>query len=77
MTFLMIYLKKSSTCSTRGWKIFYKGEQGEPADDSEMANSVLFSGSIMHRNVVRNMPMILKILFFVINEVGVHRVPFC
>lgn len=38
--------QESSTRSTRGWNFFYTGEQGEPVDNSEMATSVLFSGSI-------------------------------
>lgn len=41
-----------------------------------MAISVLFGGSIKHGNVVRNISVIFKILFFVTNEVGV-QVPFC
>lgn len=40
VTFLVIYLKKSSTCSTRGWNIFYQGEQDEPAGNSETATFV-------------------------------------
>lgn len=38
--------QESSTRGTRGWNFFYTGEQGEPVGNSEMATSVLFSGSI-------------------------------
>ena len=44
---------------------------------TEMATSVLVSGSMKDRNAGRKIPVILIFFSFFTNQVGVHRVSLC